>query len=341
HNPELELKAVVDADTRLQSSIHHSATHLLHAALKQVLGEHVNQKGSLVNAEMLRFDFSHFAKVTDDELKKIEHIVNEKIRAAVALDEKRNVPIQEALKTGANALFGEKYGDYVRVITFDPNFSIELCGGTHVQNTSTLGYFKIISESSVAAGVRRIEAVAGKAADYYIENALATIEQAKEKLKSTGDLLKSIQALQYEKSKLEAQLEKLNAEQLASEKEKLKQLVKQVRGLNVLIAKANLYNADALKNLCFEFKNQFENLFCVIGTIVDEKPMLAAMISENLVNQKGLNASNIVREIAKEIQGGGGGQAFFATAGGKNAEGLDSALAKSKKLIENITADAL
>jgi alanyl-tRNA synthetase len=334
---EAELNAVVDENHRLQASIHHSATHLLHAALKKVLGSHVNQKGSLVSADGMRFDFTHFSKLSVEEIKEIETLVNTKIREAIPLIEKRNVPINEALTLGATALFGEKYGDFVRVITFDPTFSIELCGGTHVKNTAQIGYFKIINETSVAAGVRRIEAVAGYAADAYLEKALQSIEKAKEKLKTSQDLIRSIENLMDEMQKVENQLEKLQKILLNKEKENLKKQILVKSGVHTLIACAEIPNLEALKSLCFEFKNQYDNLFCVLGTVIDEKPMLACIVSENLVSKKGINASQIIKDLAKEIEGGGGGQPFFATAGGKNVNGIPLALEKSKKILESIT----
>ncbi|MFN8436217.1 MAG: alanine--tRNA ligase [Cytophagales bacterium] len=332
-NPESPVKCVVDFTKRNASQANHSATHLLHAALKEVLGSHVNQKGSLVNDEILRFDFSHFAKVSDEELKKIESIVNDKIRAGISLDEKRNVPLKEAQASGAMALFGEKYGDFVRMITFDKSFSVELCGGTHVKNTSNIGLFKIISESSVAAGVRRIEAVTGSQADKYIEEQENLINQIKEKLKNPVQLLKALENLVEEKAKLEKQVEKYQSTQIQSLKKDLLAKLQNTNGVNKIIAKVDLESAEAVKSLAFELKQQVENLFCVIGSSADGKPSLAVMISENLVSEKQLNASTIVRDIAKHIQGGGGGQPFFATAGGKNADGLDAALQQAESLV--------
>lgn len=329
-NPEAPVKCVVNKEKRNASQNNHSATHLLHAALKQVLGNHVNQKGSLVNDEVLRFDFSHFAKVSDEELKTIENIVNQKIREAIALDEKRNVPIKEAQASGATALFGEKYGDFVRVITFDRNYSVELCGGTHVKNTSAIGLFKIVSESSVAAGVRRIEALTGSNADAYIAQQEQMIAEIKDKLKNPVNILKSIDTLLEEKAKLEKQVEKFQALQIQATKQELLSKLKNANGVNKIIAKVDLESAEAVKTLAFELKQQVENLYCVIGSTADGKPSLAVMISDNLISEKQLNASNIVRDIAKHIQGGGGGQPFFATAGGKNLEGLEAALKEAE-----------
>lgn len=329
-NLEAPVKCVVDQGKRNASQSNHSATHLLHAALKQVLGSHVNQKGSLVSEDVLRFDFSHFAKVSDEELKQIEAIVNQKIRASIPLDERRNVPIKEAQATGAMALFGEKYGDFVRVITFDRNYSVELCGGTHVKNTSSIGLFKIVAESSVAAGVRRIEAYTGAKADEYIDQQSQLVNDIKEKLKNPVNILKSIDGLLEEKSKLEKQIERFQALQIKSIKQELLAKLHNNNGVNKIIAKVDLESAEAVKTLAFELKQQVENLYCVIGSTSEGKPSLAVMISDNLITEKQLNASNIVRDIAKHIQGGGGGQPFFATAGGKNADGLDAALREAE-----------
>lgn len=329
-NLDAPVKCVVDQAKRNASQGNHSATHLLHAALKQVLGGHVNQKGSLVSEDVLRFDFSHFAKVSDEELKQIENIVNQKIRASIPLDERRNVPIKEAQATGAMALFGEKYGDFVRVITFDRNYSVELCGGTHVKNTSSVGLFKIVAESSVAAGVRRIEAYTGAKADEYIDQQTQLVNDIKEKLKNPVNILKSIDGLLEEKSKLEKQIERFQALQIKSIKQELLSKLHNNNGVNKIIAKVDLESAEAVKTLAFELKQQVENLYCVIGSTSEGKPSLAVMISDNLITEKQLNASNIVRDIAKHIQGGGGGQPFFATAGGKNVDGLDAALKEAE-----------
>lgn len=325
--------AKVDADKRHQTANNHSATHLLHAALKQVLGSHVNQKGSLVNEEYLRFDFSHFAKVSDAELEQIENIINQKIRENIALKEQRNVPYDEAITSGVTALFGEKYGDFVRVITFDDAFSKELCGGCHVPATGQIGLIKIVSESAVAAGVRRIEAItAAKATAYYKEQA-QQLAEVKEALKNPADVLKAVQALVEENSRLKKDAEQaLVAKALAVKDDLMKQL-QTVNGLNFLAAKVDIPSADAIKNLAFAFKDSVSDLFLVLAAEIDAKPHLTVIISENLVKDKNLNASNIVRELGKEIQGGGGGQPFYATAGGKDISGIERALTKAKSLV--------
>jgi len=325
--------AVVDEDKRAQTNNNHSATHLLHAALKSVLGEHVNQKGSLVNPEYLRFDFSHFAKITDEELAQIEHIVNKKIRQNIPLREQRQVPYAEALSSGVTALFGEKYGEVVRIITFDDNYSKELCGGTHVQATGQIGYFKILSESAVAAGVRRIEAITADAAETFINQQNTEINQLKALLKGNKDLTGAVSALIEENAKLKKDAEKGVIERSANLKHEIVHHMKTINGINVIAVQVDLPNADAVKNLAFAVKDLVDNLFLVFTTLIDDKPGITVMLSENLVKERSLNASNIVRELAKDIQGGGGGQPFYATAGGKNKEGLPKVLDKVTSLV--------
>ena len=326
--------AVVNKERRRLITTHHSATHLMHSALKRVLGAHVNQKGSLVNDQVTRFDFSHFTKVTDEELEKIERMVNEKIREDIALDEKRNLPIQQAIDMGATALFGEKYGEFVRVITFDPAYSRELCGGTHVKATGQIGMFKIISESAVAAGVRRIEAITADRAEEFFKLQSDQLNGVRELLKNPKDPVKSVQALLDEKTALEERLQSMVNEKAQQVKNELLHKVRAHNGINVVAEKIELNSADAIKNISFELKNQVENLFCLLSAEIDGKPHLSLIISDNLVQEKKLNASTIIRELAKEIQGGGGGQAFYANAGGKKSEGLAAALEKGKALID-------
>ena len=349
--------AVVKRDRRKLITSNHSATHLMHSALKRVLGAHVNQKGSLVNDEHTRFDFSHFAKVSDEELQKIEKMVNEKIRENILLDEKRNVPIRQAQEMGATALFGEKYGDFVRVIIFDPKYSMELCGGTHVKSTGEIEKFRIISESSVAAGVRRVEAITGALVDKYneeqnkkmvaAENALKEkVEAMKAKAlslyaviegKSEKDLDKEIDSnepLQQQEDALLKLIDKLTNEIAQRVKADLLKKVIVFNGVNLIAEKIDLGNADAIKNISFELKNQIENLICVLGATIDNKAYLSVIISENLVKDKNFSASNMIREAAKEVQGGGGGQPFYATAGGKNPAGIPAALEKIRSLLK-------
>jgi alanyl-tRNA synthetase len=325
--------AVVDKERRKLIMAHHSATHLMHSALKQVLGKHVNQKGSLVNDQVTRFDFSHFAKVTEEEIEKIQHLVNEKIREDIVLDEKRNVPIKEAMEMGATALFGEKYGDFVRVITFDPNYSRELCGGTHVKATGQIGSFKIVSESAVAAGVRRVEAIVADRVEEYMKQQGQELNAVKEILNNPKDAAEKIQQLLYENASLQQKLEEFNAAKAQLVKKDLLTKIIDVNGIKLIAEKIDLGNADAIKNISFELKNQVENLFFLAGAEIDGKAHLSLIISDGLVKEKKLNASNIIREIAKEIQGGGGGQPFYATAGGKNPKGIAAALEKGKSFV--------
>jgi alanyl-tRNA synthetase len=325
--------AIVEPAQRNSIMSNHSATHLLHAAMKQVLGTHVNQKGSLVNADYLRFDFSHFAKVTDDELAQIEAIVNEKVRENIALKEERNVPYQQAITSGVTALFGEKYGDFVRVITFGETFSKELCGGTHVKATGAIGYFKIISESAVAAGVRRIEAITGIAAENFINEQSKMVNQLKELLKNPKDISKSIEGLLEENTRLKKEIEKTVLEKSSGLKDELAKKVQAIGGINFIAEQVQLPNADSIKNLAYNLAAIVPNLYLVLTAVIDGKPNITVMIAENLVKDKGLDAGKIVRELAKEIQGGGGGQPFFATAGGKDVGGLDSVLVKAKSFI--------
>ena len=333
-----EFHAVVNKTKRSLTENNHSATHLLHAALRDVLGKHVGQKGSLVNDKVLRFDFSHISKMTDEEIARVEKIVNQKIRENIVLNEKRNVPINEAKNLGAMALFGEKYGDYVRVITFDKDYSVELCGGTHVPSTGKIGLFKIVSESSVAAGVRRLEAVTSEEAESLLNDQLSTISQIKEILKNPADLVKAVADLAEEKVKLQKQLEEIYTKQAHEIKEGLLKKVEAIDGVQYVIDKIEIGSADALKQICFELKAQLPDLYLVLAASIDGKPNISVMLSDKLVADKKLNANTIVRELAKDIQGGGGGQPFYATAGGKDLSGLDKVVEKAKAAIKGLLA---
>jgi len=322
-----DFRAVVDVNRRNAMSNNHSATHLMQEALRKVLGTHVEQKGSLVSPEYLRFDFSHFQKVTDEEIATVEKMVNEKIRENISLEEHRDTPIDEARALGAMALFGEKYGDKVRVIKYGT--SIELCGGTHVKATGQIGLFKIISESSASAGVRRIEAITAAKAEEYANKNIELIKSLTEQLK-TKDLQKSIDTLVAQNQKLTAQVEKMMEGMMNGERAELKTKVEEKNGKKLLVAEVKSLFADKLKDLAFQLRNELSDSVIVLGTAADEKPQLAVMISDSLVKDKNLNAVEAIRAIAKHINGGGGGQAFFATAGGKNAAGLDAALREAK-----------
>ncbi len=332
-DPTDVLTAYVDPERRLSIENNHSATHLLHAALKEVLGSHVNQKGSLVSADALRFDFSHFAKVTDEEISRIETVVNRKIRENVDVTI-QSMSFIEASQTGAMALFGEKYGDVVRVVTMDEKFSIELCGGTHVQATGQIGFFKIISESAVAAGVRRIEAITGSKSEEFIHQQNEEINKLKELLKNPKDLTKSLEQLLEENASLKKEAEKAVLDKVSVMKKELAAKHTSFNGINFISEEVELPNAEALKSLAYQTKDIVANLVLVLGAIIDGKPNLTVMISENLVKEKGLDARVFIKELAKEIQGGGGGQPFYATAGGKNAAGLKAAIEKAKVFIQ-------
>lgn len=330
--------AVINTTRRGLTSSNHSATHLLHAALRDVLGTHVAQKGSYVGPDALRFDFSHFSKVTDEQLAEVERIVNEKIREDIKLDEKRNVPIAEARELGATALFGEKYGDFVRVITFEPGYSVELCGGTHVPATGHIGLFKFTGEGSVSTGIRRVEAKTSVGAETLINEQMAVVSELKELLKAPKDVVKAVQSLLEERTALQKQVEALQNEKVQQLKNELLTKVQSVNGNAgpghmVLVERVEVPNADALKQLAYDLKAKVDNLAVVLGADINGKPQLAVMLPDSLIQDKKLNAGQVVKELAKNIKGGGGGQPFFATAGGSDSSGLDAALAQGKALL--------
>lgn len=326
-------RAVINRKNRQYTTLNHSATHLLHAALRQVLGTHVAQKGSLVNPEYLRFDFSHFAKVTDEELEQIENIVNEKIRANIPVVI-RELPKDEAMKLGAMALFGEKYGDIVRVVIMDPAYSVELCGGTHIGATGELGLFKFTAESAVAAGVRRIEAVTGSNALAFVDTQLKQLKDIKAALKNPKDPITAVETLLQDKTSLEKQLEVLEQEKVRQLSAGLLKQVEQINGINFLGKIVEVGNADALKQLCFSLKNEINNHVMIFAANIGGKANVALMISENLVTEKGLEAPKIIKEkIAPIIKGGGGGQKSFATAGGQEAGQLEQVISQIKAIL--------
>lgn len=331
--PTAPVKAAVAKEKRQNTERHHSATHLLHAALRQVLGTHVAQKGSLVNAEALRFDFSHFAKVTDEELAQIEAIVNEKIRANIPVVI-RELPKEEALKLGAMALFGEKYGDVVRVVIMDPAYSVELCGGTHISSTGELGQFKFVSEGAVAAGVRRVEAVTGAKAEAFVNEQLQQLKEIKAALKNPKELVKSIETLIQDKSSLEKQLEALELEKVRALATTIHHQAENINGVNFLGQVVNVSNAEGLKQLSFQLKNELPNHVLLFVANIGGKASVALSIDEALVAAKGWEAPKIIKElIAPLIKGGGGGQKTFATAGGQETDKLDQVIAAVKKLV--------
>ena len=323
-------KAEVHSIARQMAEANHSATHLLHQALREVLGTHVEQKGSRVSPETLRFDFSHFAKMTDEELSEVERIVNRRIWEKIPLQEHRNIPIQQAIEAGAMALFGEKYGDHVRMIQFGD--SRELCGGTHVKNTGDIWFFKILSEGAVAAGIRRIEAITSGGAMKYFAEQEKLVDNIKSTLKNAQDPIKAIVHLQEENAQLQKELELLKKEQAKNLKVSLKNEFAPINGVQCLIKQLDLDTAT-LKDLAFQLGNEVENPFILFGSAYEGKALLLCYIGKELAQAKGLDAGKIVRELGKYIHGGGGGQPFFATAGGKNPEGIAEALEKAQTLV--------
>ncbi|MBW1656866.1 alanine--tRNA ligase [Flavobacterium quisquiliarum] len=323
--------AVVDANQRAKTSSNHSATHLLHQGLRKILGTHIEQKGSMVRNASLRFDFSHFSKVTDEELVEVENFVNARIRESLPLIEKRGIPKEQALEDGAIALFGEKYGDLVRTIKFGD--SVELCGGTHVANTSDIWHFKIVSEGAVAAGIRRIEAITSEAAKEYFESQAVSLAEIKDALKNAQDPVKSILALQDENAQLKKQLEALLKDKAKNMKADLAKELQEINGVQFLAKQVDL-NPEGAKDLAYELGGSYSNLFVVFATAHEGKPMLTCYISKEIVAAKNLNAGLVVRELGKYIQGGGGGQPFFATAGGKNVDGIAEALTKAVDFVK-------
>lgn len=331
-DPSATYKAVVSSAKRNATNANHSATHLLHHALRTVLGDHVEQKGSLVNEKNLRFDFSHFQKVTDEELKQIEDMVNDAIRSNADLNENRNATLEEAKAQGAMALFGEKYGEKVRVIQFGE--SVELCGGTHVPSTSQIGKFIFTTETAVAAGIRRVEAITANKADEFVNKELGLLSDVRAALKNPKDLKKHLENLIEQNAKLSKEVEGLLKDKAKGLKSELKNAITEVNGINFLASTIDLDSTDAIKDLAFQMRAEIDNLYLVLGTEIKGKPNLTVVVSENLVADKGLNAGQIIRDLAKEIQGGGGGQPFYATAGGKNIAGIPNALAKAKAFID-------
>lgn len=322
-NPEGNFKAVVDAKQRARTAANHSATHLLHQALRNILGPHVTQKGSMVHSRYLRFDFSHFSKVTDEELRQVEDFVNARIRESIALEERRNIPYKQAIEEGALALFGEKYGDTVRAIKFGN--SMELCGGTHVTNTVDVWHFIITSESAVASGIRRIEAITGDAAKTYFVERSDAFKKVQKVLNNSKDPVSAIEKIQEENTALQKQIQQLQKDKAKGLKGELKNELEEINGVQFLAKEVPL-DAAGMKDLAFELGAEVENLFLLFGSNHEDKALLTCYISKEIVDEKDLNAGSIVRELGKHIQGGGGGQPFFATAGGKNPAGIKAAL---------------
>ncbi len=324
-----EFTAIVDFDRRKKTMANHSATHLLHFALRKTLGTHVAQRGSLVTPDYLRFDFSHFQKVTDEELQKVEDLVNKLIRENYPLDEKRNVPKTEATKMGAMALFGEKYGDTVRVIQFGE--SVELCGGTHVRATGEIGCFKIIQETSVAAGVRRIEAVTAEGALKYVNDKLSQLKTIASLFNNRKDLVQAVEKTLEENNNLKYQIENMLQEKVNSIFENLISKATEENGIRFITDVIKLDNANQLKQIGFDIRKTQEKTIVIVGANISGKPQLLIAATDDVVKNYGINAGNIVREAAKEIKGGGGGQPFLAVAGGKDVSGLQRAVNKAKE----------
>ncbi len=332
-NPESLFNAHVDENLRALTAANHSATHLLHHALRQVLGNHVEQKGSLVHPDYLRFDFSHFGKVSDEELAQIEITVNHAIWSGLPLEEHRQMPRENALEMGAVALFGEKYGDEVRVIKFGE--SIELCGGTHVQQLGEIGWFKITSESGIAAGIRRIEALTNEGARRFVIDQLEMLDTVKSVLKSPQDPIKSVEELLQRNQELQKEVEKAQRAQAGNIKEALIKSTEKVNGARFIAQKVALDPAS-VKNVSFALRKQMDDLFMLLATEDNGKVTLTLVLGDRLMNEKSLNAGLLIRDLAKHINGGGGGQQFFATAGGKNPAGIDAALQAGRKLLSEL-----
>lgn len=330
-NVNENFKAIVDAKQRARTECNHTATHLLHQALREILGTHVEQKGSAVHSKYLRFDFSHFSKLTREELRDVENFVNARISGKIPLEEKRNISMQQALDEGAIALFGEKYGDTVRAIKFGK--SMELCGGTHVKNTSDIWHFKITSEGAVASGIRRIEAITNDAVkDFYFENN-RTLFEIKDLLNNTQNPVNAVQKLKDENAALQKQVDDLLKEKASNLSKDIENELEEINGVKFLAKKVDL-DAGGIKDLAFKLGNKFTNLFLLFAAEpTNGKALLTCYISKELVKEKGYNAGQVVRELGKYIQGGGGGQPFFATAGGKNPKGIPEVLEAVKKYI--------
>ncbi len=328
-----DFKAKVDLEKRTATANNHTATHLLHYALRKVLGKHVEQRGSLVHPDYLRFDFSHFQKVSDDQLHEIEILVNRKIRENASLEEYKSIPMTEAQKMGAMALFGEKYGDLVRVIKY--NDSIELCGGTHVAATGQIGMMKIVSESSIAAGIRRIQAYTAEKAEEYVDNHLGIMNDIIKLLDGPSDIRQKINELSEQNAELRKKIEKVAQQEIKRIKNNLKEKVEPINGINVVSATISVEDASIIKDLAFQLRNEMENLFLILGSEINGKAYLTLMLSDNLVSQNKLHAGLIIKEIAGEINGGGGGQPFYATAGGSNTKGIEKALDQAVSIVKS------
>jgi len=333
-DPLAQFHAVIDLEKRQMTANNHTATHLIHFALRSVLGKHVEQKGSLVTPDRLRFDFSHFTKLTKEELKKVEEIANRMVRQCSNIKVSEGVSMKEAHDMGAMALFGEKYGDTVRVVRFGE--SIELCGGTHVGNTGSIGIIKIISEGGIAAGIRRIEAVTAAKAEEYINERMESADEVAALLKSTGDIKESVEKLMTENTLLKKSNEKFEAQSASVIIRELEGKAVLIKGIRFMSGKIGVGSADMLKNIAFQVRNSSDNTVLVIGAEISEKANILVMVSDTLVKEKSINAAAVIKEIAGEINGGGGGQPFLASAGGKNPSGIPAALKKAEEYLRKM-----
>ena len=332
-NSEFELS--VNKIRRRLISRNHSATHLLHSALREVLGDHVSQKGSLVNDKVLRFDFSHFSKISEDDLKKITDIVNNKILDCIKVEILNDLSIDKAKKMGAMALFGEKYGDKVRVVIIDKSFSTELCGGTHVSNTSEIGLFKIISEGSISSGIRRIEALTSKELNLFLEKQSKEVASLKEILKS-NNLVDSVSSLISKNKQLEDQINKFDTFRKKSIKDEIKEKIKKVNDISLLINHFEDENLDFIKQIGFEFEKEYKNIVFLATTKFNQKPSILLLISRSIIEKIKLDARIIIKDLSKHIDGSGGGQVFLSTAGGKNSKGLKNVLLEGESYFKKV-----
>jgi alanyl-tRNA synthetase len=330
-NPETAFIAAIDTERRQRIANNHSATHLMHAALRQVLGTHVEQKGSMVDDQRLRFDFSHFAKMTSEEIRQVEKIVNRKIRENIPNVTYAELPLEEAKAMGATALFGEKYGDKVRVVVFDKNYSMELCGGCHTSATGNIGCFKIVSESAIAAGIRRIEAITGEAVENYLDEQLDLIGQLRETVKA-NDLVKGVASLSEQNSALKKEVERLMQEKAHASAESLLSKAVEHDGCKLIVERLSV-SGDQLRNIAMLLKQMDENALAILGSVNEGKPSLCLLLPASYAEAKGLDATKLIREVAKEIQGGGGGQPTLCVAGGRNADGLPKAMEMLKERV--------
>lgn len=336
--PEMVFSARVDAERRADTQRNHSATHLLHAALRKVLGTHVQQKGSLVAPDQLRFDFSHFQKVSKEELQQIEKMVNSRVRMNIPLLEEAGVSIETAKERGAMMLFGEKYGDEVRVISFDPSYSSELCGGCHVQATGEIGTFKIVQETSVASGIRRIVALTGKGAENYINDQIEVLNQVKDALKNPPNIVEAIDSFRLEIKQLKSELDKANQEQAGNIQSELKAKVRQLNNVNFLAEKLSIADSKALKTMVFNLETELSPAVIAIAADVEGKPQLMIAISKSIAKDD-LHAGKLIKEAASHIRGGGGGQPFFASAGGSHVGGLENAVEFIREKVEGLISE--